>query len=496
MRNPAVPGFHPDPSVCRVGDDYWLACSTFEYFPGVPIFHSTDAETWELVGHVVTRPGQLAIEGVPTGGGAWAPTIRHHDGLFYLTIADAMGRGGLIFTATDPRGPWSDGTPMVGADGIDHDIAWDADGTCYVTFSGLILTGEAVGTHLGIQQVRMDPTTGRALEEPRSLWAGTGKMFPEAPHLYEVDGTWYLMVAEGGTERGHSVSIARGPSPVGPFEGHPANPIHTHRSTDHPVQNSGHADLVPTDDGWVMVSLGTRPRGATRAFAPMGRETYQTRVHWEDGWPVVEPFALTAGLPRVRVETDLGEPLGLEWITVRDAERGWLRHEGGALVVTADPEAPAAAMDASRPRFVGRRQQHERARIGVVLEAGDGVGGLSVRYDEDHHYDVERDGDVVVARVRLDQVEHLWTAPAPAGPLELWIDAVPTQGGFTSGGMSCDTVRLGFTADGAETEVAVMDGRYLTSDTCASFTGRVWGMYAARGEVAFSAATYEGDDER
>ncbi len=134
------------------------------------------------MGHVVTRPGQLAIEQVPTGGGAWAPTIRHHDGTFYVTVADAMGRGGLVFTATDPRGPWSDGTPMVGADGIDHDIAWDVDGTCYVTYSGLILSGDA-GTHLGIQQVRMDPAAGQALEAPRSLWSGTGKMFPEAPHL-------------------------------------------------------------------------------------------------------------------------------------------------------------------------------------------------------------------------------------------------------------------------------------------------------------------------
>jgi len=494
--NPAVPGFHPDPSVVRVGDDYYLACSSFEYFPGLPLFHSTDAEHWTPIGHVVTRPGQLAIEGVPTGGGAWAPTIRFHEGTFYITVADAMGRGGLIFTATDPAGEWSDGTLMVGADGIDHDIAWDADGTCYVTYSGLLLEGEDFGKHLGIQQVRMDPTTGQALEEPRSLWSGTGKMFPEAPHLYEVDGTWYLLVAEGGTERGHSVAIARGPSPQGPFEGHPANPIHTHRSTAHPIQNSGHADLMDTADGWVMVSLGTRPRGATRAFAPMGRETYQTRVTWADGWPVVEPFDLTPGLPTVTVETDLGEPLGLEWLTVRHAERDWLRHEDGALVITAAPAAPEVAMDDPRPRFVGRRQQHERARIGAVLEPGDGIGGLSVRYDEDHHYDVERAGDVVVARVRLDQIEHLWSAPAPAGPLELWIDTVPSQVAFTSAGMTCDTVRLGFTADGVETEVAAMDGRYLTSDTCASFTGRVWGPYAARGEVAFSSATYVGNDER
>lgn len=494
MLNPAVPGFHPDPSVVRVGDDYWLACSTFEYFPGIPVFHSTDAEHWELAGHVATRPGQLALERVPTGGGVWAPTIRHHDGRFWLVVADAMGRGPLVFSADDARGPWSDGTPMVGVDGIDHDLAWDDDGTCYVTYSGLLLTPEEFGVHRGILQARVDLATGRALEERRSLWSGTGLKFPESPHLYHVDGRWYLMIAEGGTERGHSVSIARGGSPAGPFEGHPHNPIHSHRSTSHAVQNSGHADLVRTDDGWVMVMLGTRPGGASQMFAPMGRETFATRVTWADGWPVVEPFELTPGRSGVVVETSFDAPLGPEWLAVRDAERAWAAHEGGALVLTAADDGPVA-MDAPVPRFLGRRQQHTRARFTTVVDAAGGSGGLSVRYDERHHYDVEVGPEAVVARVRLDQLEHTWSVPAPGTFVEIWLEAVPpTLSGFGLDMLTCDVIRMGFGSGADEVVVAEMDGRYLTSEVTSSFTGRVAGVYAASGRPAFRSFRYEGSD--
>ena len=212
--NPLIPGFHPDPSVVRVGHDYYLATSTFEYLPGVPVFHSRDLLDWQLIGHVVERPGQLASYDVSTNGGAWAPTIRHRDGVFYVVITDAMGRGMLIFTATDPAGPWSDGTVVDGIHGIDPDLAWGQDGTAYITYSGLDTTsGAAFGGHGGILQITVDLESGKPLSDPLSLWSGTGLKFPEAPHLYQHDGAWYLMIAEGGTERGHGISIARGSAP-------------------------------------------------------------------------------------------------------------------------------------------------------------------------------------------------------------------------------------------------------------------------------------------
>jgi len=281
MRNPLIGGFHPDPSVLKVGDDYYLANSTFEYLPGITIFHSTDCEHFELLTHVAVRDGQLGADKAATGGGAWAPTIRFHDDTYWLVIPDMMGgRGNVLYTADDPAGPWSDGIVM-DVLGIDPDIAWDDEGTCYVTMSGFILDENNELTHLGITQVTLDPETGKSLSEVRRLWSGTGGIFPEAPHLYHIGDWWYLMIAEGGTERGHSVTISRSTSPTGPFEGCPHNPLVTARGTDRAVQNSGHVDLVVMPDGsCAIVLLGTRPRSMTRTRCqpPSSSRSWVTRT--------------------------------------------------------------------------------------------------------------------------------------------------------------------------------------------------------------------------
>jgi beta-xylosidase len=279
--NPLIPGFNPDPSVVLADGVYYLVTSTFEYLPGIPVYRSTDLVTWTHIGNVATRPEQAGVDDVATGGGVWAPTIRYRDGVFYVIVTIAMSpRGCVVFTATDPAGPWSDGITIDGVGGIDPDLAWDDDGTAYVTFSGLHTSGEQIGQHLGIQQVRVDLAAGKALEAPRSLWSGTGLKFPEAPHLYRRGDSWYLVIAEGGTERGHSVSVARGPSPEGPFEGHPANPVLSARSTSRPIQNTGHGDLVATPDGGTaLVLLGKRPFGLTQLPGPTAGRS-RTRCCW------------------------------------------------------------------------------------------------------------------------------------------------------------------------------------------------------------------------
>jgi beta-xylosidase len=499
LYNPVLNGFHPDPSVVRVGDDFYLATSSFEYLPGIPIHHSRDFETWTLIGHVATRPGQLAVEEVPTAGGAWAPTIRHRDGVFHLVITDAMGRGMLHFTATDAAAPWSDGDLILkhdgsgSIDGIDPDLAWTADGTAYVTFSGLILGGPEAGTHLGIQQVRVDLDRHLALEEPRSLWSGTGGQFPEAPHLYEVDGRWYLMIAEGGTERGHGISIARGDWPEGPFETAPHNPLVSARSTIRPIQNTGHGDLVVGPDGdWLCVLLGVRPRSMTRAFSALGRETFVTPVRWEaNGWPAIEPVLLNPR-PGTRVEIDFAEPLDAEWIAVRrlPAEVVDLAARPGWAILRAD----GATLDDSRPVFLGRRQEHLRNRVTVRIDTSAGVGGLAVRYDERFHVEVEAGGGSVTGRAVIGGLVQEWTEPFEGGVLDLHLDSLPPAptGGFPRTG---DIVHLAATIDGERIALGEVDGRFLASETTESFTGRVIGVYAVRGEVAFRGWVAEGDDE-
>lgn len=242
--NPVIPGLFPDPSVCRAGDDYFLACSSFEYFPGVPIFHSRDLVHWEQIGNALDRPSQLSMPtATPSSAGVYAPTLRYRDGRFWLVTTNvAPGGGNMLFTATDPAGPWSDPIRLPSVAGIDPDLAWDEQGRCWCTTAG-------------VSQVQIDADTGRTSSEPRKLWSGTaGAQAPEAPHLYRIGAYWYLLIAEGGTERGHCVSIARGPAPDGPFEPCPDNPILSHRSTNRPIQNTGHADLVEGPDGsWWMV---------------------------------------------------------------------------------------------------------------------------------------------------------------------------------------------------------------------------------------------------
>ena len=191
-----------------------------------------------------------------------------------------MDQGQLIVSAEDPSGPWSEPVFVAGALGVDPDLAWDEQGVCHLTWS-------TFGDASIILQAEIDSWTGVLLSEPQRLWSGTGLAAPEAPHVYLRDGWWYLLIAEGGTARGHAVSVARSRSITGPYEGNPANPIFTHRSTAEPVQSTGHADLVELPSGrWAAVYLGVRPRGFTPQFHVNGRETFLAAVRWEDKWPV------------------------------------------------------------------------------------------------------------------------------------------------------------------------------------------------------------------
>jgi beta-xylosidase len=481
--NPLLPGFHPDPSIVRVDDVYYLVTSTFEYLPGLPVYRSADLVEWMQIGDVATRPEQVELEKVPTPGGAWAPTIRYRDGVFYVIVTVMLGgRGCVVFTATDPAGPWSDGTPIPAVDGIDPDLAWDDDGTAYVTFAGF--------PH-AIRQVRVDLETGAALEDVRSLWAGTGRYAPEGPHLYRRGAHWYLLVAEGGTDRGHAVSIARGPSPVGPWESNPDNPVITAAGTENAVQNLGHADLVDTPDGGTaMVLLGVRPVGFGHSFSPLGRETFLAPVRWVDGWPQAD-LVSPAPTPDEDVTFELDDP---GWLAVRRTPAEVARVADGRLVITGDGHG----LDDPRPWFLGRRQRHMSATVSTRVDASAGRGGLAARHDEVHFFGLEARGDgtttTVTARAALAGFERTWQAEFPAGEVELRMELLRPPSGFVPAAAGGGTVRLIAAADDREVVLAEFDGRYWSFEVAKSFTGRVVGIYAAEGTVTFSGLRYRGSD--
>jgi beta-xylosidase len=472
--DPIIGGFHPDPTICRVGDDYYLACSSFAYFPGVPIFSSRDLITWRQLGNVLDRSSQLPLAGAGASGGIYAPTLRHHDDRFWLITTNVSHGGTFLVTADDPAGPWSEPVWLPGVPGIDPDLAWDDAGTCWCTYAG-------------IGQVPIDPVSGATLGEPRRLWSGTGGQYPEAPHLFRVGDFWYLMIAEGGTDRGHCVTVARGPGPNGPFDPCPANPILTARSTDRPVQSTGHADLVQAADGsWWLVFLGVRVRGGSPGHHVLGRETFLAPVTWADGWPVVGEIVSGAPGKPERDDFDAAAPHP-RWISPRARPDLSLSDPPGWLTL----RAGAGSLDDPDVAFLGRRPAHLSFTVRALVDAAAGAGGLALRMDERHHYAVEvRDGEATVwARVGPLR-QPLGRLALPPGPVVLWLSARPDDSVVEPGGAAADagpdTVRLGVEAGGeAPVVLAEIDGRYLSTEVAGGFLGRVVGAYAVAGTVRF-----------
>lgn len=288
-QNPILPGFHPDPSICRVGEDYYLVNSTFSYFPGVPIFHSKDLIHWTQIGNILDREEQLNLSETEHSGGIFAPTIRYYQGTYYMITTNVTHGGNFIVTAQKPTGPWSNPYFLEDADGIDPSLFFDDDGRCYYCGTKGRREGGAFWGDNEIYIQELDLKTMKLIGPSYAAWHGALRdgEWQEGPHIYKKDGFYYLMIAEGGTGLNHAVTIARSKSLTAPFEGCKRNPILTHRhlGKNYPIVNTGHADLVETSTGeWFMVLLASRP---CDGFCNLGRETFLVPVTWEDGWPVV-----------------------------------------------------------------------------------------------------------------------------------------------------------------------------------------------------------------
>ncbi|KIK56070.1 glycoside hydrolase family 43 protein [Collybiopsis luxurians FD-317 M1] len=296
--NPILPGWNPDPTILRVGSDYFLATSSFEYFPGHPIYHSTNLVDWTLIGHALNRPSQLSLFGTPSDAGAWGLSLRYHNGTFYLASTvryvytyelRQFPRSFFVTTRDIFSNDWSD--PIYfNALGYDPDLFWDTNGDVYNTWSG---NNNPIDKIYGIYQNKIDITTGNSLTPAELIFTGTlpdnSSARPEGPHVYLINSTYYLLIAEGGSGPEHRSTIQRGPSPSGPWANNPANPIlFNGANLSLPVQWTGHSDFVEGPDGqWWGVALGVRPQTiGDFNHIQLGRETFLFPVTWENGWPV------------------------------------------------------------------------------------------------------------------------------------------------------------------------------------------------------------------
>lgn len=470
LHNPVVRGIAPDPSACRVGDDFFLATSTMDFWPGIPIRHSRDLVSWQVVGHAAVRPEQCRRDRRPGPVTLYAPTLRHHAGRFWLACTNAAeGQGNFVVSAADPAGPWSD---AVWVDGVafDPSLAFDGDddgATCYYTRRTLRPGVDGLGP---IVQAKIDLATGGLATDPVPITPGGSGYCSndiEGPHLYHVGEWWYLFSAEGGTWKGHMQTVARSRSPWGPFEGCPHNPVLTHRHrVGHPVQTVGHAELLTDPAGWWWaVFLATRHDGFT-PHHQLGRETFLAPVRWEDGWPVIgDRGSVELTMPLDRPLPGAGVPARpwphertpwtAGWQTRGEpapelrllaAGDGWDVHLPG-LVTTLDDEGQVSAA------FL--RQEEPRASFGASLEsapAAPGLAGVTVYATPSHHYElvvshVASDRHVTLRR-RVDDIESCSTVLLPgAGPVRLEVSADTHRYTFTvsdrAGDQSPAPVRVG-----------------------------------------------------
>jgi alpha-N-arabinofuranosidase len=563
FRNPILGGFYPDPSICRAGDDFYLVNSTFAYFPGIPVFHSRDLRRWKQIGNAISRPGQLCYDGHRISEGLFAPTIRYNRGLFYILCTLIRTGGNFIITAQDPAGPWSDPVWLNGADGIDPSIFFDCmrrvrstlrqipyqnntpwgvdcmrgvhtpgmypetntlpkqptlglvddDGKVWYTGTHPAPEGEAYPGNYEIYIQEMDLAELEKGKNPligtsHGIWRGAlrNAIWPEGPHIYRINGWYYLLYAEGGTSRDHAVCVARSKNIRGPWEGKPGNPILTHRylGKNAEIVNAGHADLVDDTLGnWWMVLLASRP---FNEVCPLGRETFMVPVVWEDDWPrVASDSGLIENefsLPNLKT----GDADGIVWNDTHSCDHfngqlpfHWLMlrmpvdAQNAALSLVARPGAlrlftKAATMRGrEHPAFAGRRLQHKNWTFMAALEFNPQKAcesaGIILLQSEDFQYRLELYAASSIAEAELSL--RLVRASGKADEIianREWGEAAQSPGNPLILAARCEEMELSFFYGKDQYSLECfangLDARILSTEYAGGFTGTLAGVFA------------------
>lgn len=501
-RNPILSGYYPDPSVTRVGSDYYLINSSFTNFPGIPVFHSKNLVDWRQIGNAVSRPGQFDFTGLSASRGIYAPDISYNDGLFYIVTTCVECGGNVVMTATNPAGPWSQPVPL-GFGGIDPSIFWDNDGRAFIVNNDGPVGTPLYSGHRAIWIQEFDAKAFKMVGE-RTLIVNGGAditrqpIWIEGPHLLKRHGYYYLIAAEGGTGTHHSEVVLRATGVRGPYAPAVDNPILTQRnlpaSRPHPVSSAGHAKFVETQTGqWWSVFLATRPYAGD--FYNIGRETFLLPVTWKDEWPSIlapglpipytsrRPKLPAPALPPPPMSGDFsyldefdGDTLARQWIGVRTPHTAFYALDHGGLVLTAAGDLGDLH---ATPAFIGRRQQHHIASLSTTVSyaaAHDGDRAGLVAYQSDASYlffGVSRlDGRKVVAvYTRTKSAKDVLIASAP-------VDDLPVALTLSQNGAK---LRFDYTIGGRSLKLGEdLDAAFLSTNQAGGFTGTVVGMYVGK----------------
>lgn len=513
--NPVLSGFYSDPSLTRVGDDYYLVTSTFAYFPGIPIFHSRDLVSWTQIGNAIDRPGQLDFGALGLSRGVFAPAISHHDGLFYILNTCVDCGDNFLVTATDPAGPWSEPVWLPDLRGaIDPSLFFDTDGSAWIVNNGPPEGEPQYEGHRAIWVQRFDPVK-QATFGPRKVLVNGGVDFSkkpiwiEGPHLIRHKDWIYLICAEGGTAEQHSQVVLRAKSPEGPFTPYAGNPILTQRDLPRnralPITSAGHADFVQTPSGeWWATFLAVRPYNADDMYNT-GREIFLMPVDWSGEWPRVTspgdvipyvhdrpalpvqpaPAIPMAGDFTVRDEFD-GPDLAPYWMMMRNPRETWydFTSQPGSLTLTA---RPFGLGDNANPSFLGRRQQHLNGEASTSLtwrpaKDGDRAGIAALQSDEFWY-------QLAVSQAEGERVVQLIRRAGPGDPADGVVVAAATLQMPDAGAVRLRIVARGGLYDFDYSEAAEgwtslahdIDGTILSTRKAGGFVGVTMGPFAISG---------------
>lgn len=470
-KNPIIKGFYPDPSVCCANGKFYLVTSSFQYFPGVPLFESDDLVNWKQIGHVLTRESQLPLGGAVSSAGIFAPTIRYCDGVFYMVTTNTTTNKNFYVTTSDIYGEWSEPI-VVEQDGIDPSLYFE-NGRAYFMSNGT----DDSGDH-GVTQCEIDIKTGKKLSTSKTIWHGSGGRFLESPHLYKIGDFYYLMAAEGGTEYGHMITYARSREIFGEYEGYPNNPVLTNRNKGgFQIQAVGHGDLIrkPDTGEWFILHLGFRQIGDWDAYHHLGRETFLTPVTFgSDGWFTAGTDGTTAAEYEIsgsftqQEEKSFGFGRLCDWVFLRNPDRS--RYDLSPEKFTLRGSDITLDMPES-PTFIGIRQRDFCGSLECTVSTLGSESGVSVFMDERHHYDlaVTASGSGYEAILRIN----IGSAKYVRGRVSLSDNSAVLKVDFNN-------FVYNFTVIDGDTEhdLGIMETRYVSTEVAGGFTGVLFGLYS------------------